>query len=176
MNRQEHPLLSTLKNRLSRLATRVGKGLLVIFAMTGLILNLMLLWEWRLALSTGAWQPTQGTVVAMDPVVYRAGAKSYISITYTHTIGDREFTGQRVCFFETFFGCSLQTLKTIVETYAPGDAITIYYLPARPGTTVITPQTNEDLLGAAIAMPIVWLGSAIIILPGYFTLKSQMKK
>ncbi len=168
--------LPTLKDGLNRLALGVGQGFLVVAAATGLILNLMLLWEWGLALSAGAWQPTQGTVVEVSPVVQRARWTYYISITYTHRVGDREYTGYRVCFFESLFGCSFGTLNAIVEAHEPGDAIELYYLPAIPSATVIEPRAKGQLLEAAIAMPVVWLGSAIVILPGYFILKSQIKK
>ena len=72
MSWKERAFLPALKERFTRLAVRVGKGFLVVLAATGLILNLMLLWEWGLALSAVVWQPTQGTVVEMSRVVYRA--------------------------------------------------------------------------------------------------------
>lgn len=176
MSWRERALFLTLKDQLIRLAISVGQGFLVVVAATGLILNLMLFWEWGLVLSTGAWEPTQGTVVEISRVVRRARWIYYISMTYAHTIGDREFIGHRVCFFETFYGCSFEKLNALVEAYEPGDAIEIYYLPALPSATVIDLRTKEKLVEAAVAMPVVWLGSLILILPGYLILTSQIKK
>lgn len=141
----------------------------ILIALTTIALIGELFFEAAQALTSSSWQEVQGTVVDTAGVVERSRYRYYLDLTYAYRVADRTYTGQRLCFLHQFFGCPIDLLRTTAQDYPRGASITVYYAPAWPEFAVIYRASETRALPTfVIALPIVLLGAAILIAPGYW--------
>jgi hypothetical protein len=145
----------------------------VLIALGVMVIDLYLCYEGLQALTSGGWQTTYAIVIDADTSIQRARSRNYIDVTYQYVIDGHRHTGERVCFFEDFFGCRLPDLEQTLRDYPVGTTLPIYYAPIFPELSVI--YRDGAVLLFIIAMPIVLIGSLIAILPGYLIIKPYIR-
>ena len=134
-------------------------------------INLMLLTDVVMALTSPLWVPARARVVSTDGFVSHARSRPYIDITYEYDADGKRYTNDKVCFLELPFGCLGNVLEEVAE-YKTGDPLTIHYLPVLPQAAVIVRETEiRQWLAFMISLPITLLGSWIAFLPGWQVLK-----
>lgn len=144
----------------------VSVSLAVIF------INLMILTDTLIALTSSFWIPARARVVSTDGFVSRARYKPYIDVTYEYYVDGKRYTNQKVCFLELPFGCPQEQLEEIAK-YDAGDSFTAYYSPFVPSNAVIIRKTESNQwIAFLISLPITWLGSWIAFLPGWHVIKN----
>lgn len=144
----------------------VSVSLVVIF------INLMILTDAFMALTSFFWIPARARVVSTDGFISQARYRPYIDVTYEYYADGKCFTNQKVCFLELPFGCPQEQLEEIAK-YDAGDSFTAYYSPFISSNAVIFRKTETNQwIAFIISLPITWLGSLIAFLPGWHVIKN----
>lgn len=144
----------------------VSVSLAVIF------INLMILTDALMALTSSFWIPARARVISTDGFISRARYRPYVNITYEYYADGKRYTNQKVCFLELPFGCLQEQLEE-VKKYDAGDSFTAYYSPLIPNNAVMIRKTESNQwLAFLISLPITWLGSLIAFLPGWNVVKN----
>ncbi|MBC7877367.1 MAG: DUF3592 domain-containing protein [Anaerolineales bacterium] len=139
-----------------------------------IFINLMLLADACMALSSSLWIPTRARILSTEGAVSRARSRPYINIAYEYYVDGKQYTGKRVCFLELPFGCPPDQLEEIAK-YNVGDSFTAYYAPVVSQSAVIFRSPGaRPWIAFLISLPITWLGSWIAFLPGWGILKEKI--
>lgn len=147
----------------------VSVSLAVIF------INLMLLTDAFMALTSSFWIPARARVVSTDGFISQARYRPYIDVTYEYYTDGQRYTNQKVCFLELPFGCPQKQLEEIAK-YDASDSFTAYYSPFIPSNSVMIRKTESNQwIAFLISLPITWLGSWIAFLPGWHVIKNISK-
>lgn len=144
----------------------VSVSLAVIF------INLMLLTDALMALTSSFWIPARARIVSTDGFISQARSRPYINVTYEYYADGKRFTNQKVCFLELPFGCPSDQLEEVAK-YDAGDSFTAYYSPFISNNAVIIRKIESNQwIAFIISLPITWLGSLIAFLPGWHVIKN----
>ncbi len=128
----------------------------VLFGLAFVVLG----WRARqLGLRCGGWPHTRGQVIESrvdESNLETASPK----VRYRYTVGRQEFIGWRVSY--SGYGISRQKMQAHIAAYPPGQAVEVYYDPARPEHSVLDNRPSRDWLfwvmaGVALSVGAVWV-------------------
>jgi len=135
-------------------------------------INLMILTDALMALTSSFWIPARARIISSDGFISQARYRPYIDVTYEYYVSGERYTNQKVCFLELPFGCLPEQLEEVAK-YDAGDSFTAYYSPFSPNQVVIFRETESNQwIAFLISLPITWLGSWIAFLPGWHVIKN----
>lgn len=110
------------------------------------------------------WPSTPGTVESAQVAMRSEGNERKLfaaQIRYRYDVAGRSFAGERVS-FESGPSPNRGLAEAIVQRYAPGSAVRVFYDPAQPQRAVLEPGGSSLLpwllggLGVALALAGVW--------------------
>jgi hypothetical protein len=94
------------------------------------------------------WPSTEGVVRQSSAVIWYREPDGYVArVTYQYTVGGQSYLGSRVSFGYKSARYSRDAAEALVHRFSAGTPVPIYYLPARPGISVLIPGVPKTLLG-----------------------------
>jgi len=116
----------------------------------------------RLARASARWPTVAGTVTAADVIeeeieetnnersVIRRIRRYQVDLRYAYQVGKRDFVGTA----ENWGWTGIYGLRELAEKaagrYAPGQPVTVYYDPARPGNAVLEPGNRKGSMAPLV--------------------------
>jgi hypothetical protein len=106
------------------------------------------------------WPSTSGTIEAARVAMQSEGNERKLfgaQVSYRYTVGGRSYTGERIS-FESGASPNRGLAEAIVQRYAPGSAVRVFYDPVRPERAVLEPGGTRILpwllggFGAALTL------------------------
>jgi hypothetical protein len=98
--------------------------------------------------ATGAWLPTQGTIISSEVKEHRAvnpesASKTVFSpmVRYQYSCVGRVFSGFQITFDAVEY--SRNQAEQIAGSYLPGSPVTVYYDPSHPEQAVLQRSRNN---------------------------------
>lgn len=94
------------------------------------------------------WPSTEGVVRQSSVVLWDYEGEAHVArVTYQYTVGGQSYLGSRISFGYKSARYSRDAAEALVHRFSAGTPVPIYYLPSRPGISVLIPGVPKTLLG-----------------------------
>lgn len=103
-----------------------------------------------------------------------SGKRYYAEVSYEFTVGDVDFTGDRIV-FEYLRKGSITTAKGIVNRYRKGKKVTVFYMPKDPKQSVLQPGFQLRAVGWPIGGLILLIIAGVIACAAVAVAKDERK-
>jgi len=112
-------------------------GFGAIFVYLGLKIVADEIQTWRKAIASREWLSTVGRVINSEVhISYGRHATYYPRAKYSYTVAGQDYTGDRIVFaWRNFF--DRQAAEKVVESYRPGQTVTVFYDPQQPQASTL---------------------------------------
>jgi len=139
--------------------------MVVILLVFGLIIGGVGLYRYNLGKKSASWPAVKGKMTYARAVSTKVDNKNEyrLSVKYRYIVDGKSYTGERIT-------ASDQNQKTrsrannVLKKYPVGGEVSVYYNPARPGSSVLKTGVNKNVsLPIGIAVVCFLLAMAIIV-------------
>jgi len=141
---------------------------LAVFFLAGCSIMCLGLYYFYYGKTSQTWPTCIGTVTKSEVGRYsgsRRGSKSFIpDITYSYTVSEQQYTGDRYAFGNRSFSKRNDAQK-IVDEYPINSKVTVYYSLNHPETSVLQPGVQSKAWYCCIIGAVVSAFSLLLLLP-----------
>ncbi len=132
-----------------------GTVVTLLLTIIATVLVLHTVWQFLTALESRSWARARGIVV--DSRLEESGRSRMFRarVSYRFTVDGQELTGDRACFGDSDKTSWSWAARRIVARYHSGQAVTVYYDPARPSEAVLEPGISGALMAKMVFLMIV---------------------
>jgi|GEM_PF-1873866 len=127
-----------------------------VFVYLGLNILIGEIRTWRKAVASREWPSSVGRIISSEVQTAYGGRSTthYPRAKYSYTVAGQNYTGDRIVFaWRNIF--DRQATEKVVESYRPGQTVTVFYDPQQP---------QESTLDRNFPWPIFELFSGVLVL------------
>lgn len=129
-----------------------------------------LLWKaWQnhqTAKASVAWPTTEGTITKVER--FKRLFRWLPRVAYTYSVGEKSYASERISFAA---GYRPKEVDEVLNRYAVGQSVPVYYPPTKPAEAVLQPGSNKQVT-APIRMLIVCFVILVILNAAQYYLKT----
>jgi hypothetical protein len=109
---------------------------------------------YRKARMMSRWPTVPGVITSDWDTLYNG------KIRYSYQVRGKQYVGRRV-FWQTGESSADRSPQVLTETYPPGNAVTVYYDPRSPKTSVLEPWNRQNMY-ASLLFAIAFTGFGLM--------------